>query len=586
MGEGKSIAQTDSWTVAFAFFIFAVFSVGIEKLMHVLKHRVRKKRTLLKVIRKAEEEFFLLGTVSLIILTFEEMLIANSCVDSSTFKPHVWALCPAEDTSTGYGYGNNMYAYNPPPPAGYSGRKLLAPSSSDGPCPEGQEPFLSQAVLHQVHHFIFFLAISHVVYSACVLSLGRKRLRALLDDRKAHIKLTMEKVGKMANVPHHELHRAMRERREKNDAASTSTTAADRRGPEVAPAEELKTDRELSVDIVSFTADALTGDLTDAEATAMVSRKSGKYTKSTRTVIRNSNTERKWPSLYETLGVTVPNTTLIRMELLFLRTHNIRSVKFDFSSYALQCIESHSEETLGMSPGRWLLASVILIMWGPIEEINLIISLVSLGLILFLAAWLRRGVDLILAAEKSGTKVSADMFLFGRPRLLEDTFILIIFQQAFHVATWIFGAWQVGVAMKGYECYYGTPYSVAVSFGTMVVSLLLGGYVILPLQALEAQLSDHFRADLMGSHMKAMMKDLAERMERRRTGTRLFRTEEDAILHIQRAFRARKERYLENAAKIAMVDVTASKRKRRLGGGSSLGEGAKSADVKVDIPPP
>ena len=426
-----------------------------------------------------------------------------------------------------------------------------------------------------MHHFIFFLAISHVVYSACVLSLGRKRLQALLDDRKAHIKLTMEQVGKMANVPHHELHQAMRERQEKHAA-----TAADGHGPEAAPAEERKTERKRSVDIVSFTADALTGDLTDAEATAMVSRKSGK------SVIRDSNTKRKWPSLYETLGVTVPNTTLIRMELLFLRTHNIRSVKFDFSSYALQCIESHSEETLGMSPGRWLLASVILIMWGPIEEINLIISLVSLGLILFLAAWLRRGVDLILAAEKSGTKVSADLFLFGRPRLLEDTFILIIFQQAFHVATWIFGAWQVGVGLKGYDCYYGTPYSVAVSFATMVVSLLLGGYVILPLQALEEQLSDHFRVDLMGSHMKTMMKDLAATMERRRKGTRLFRTEEDAILHIQRAFRARKERYLENAAKIAMVDVTVSKRKRRLRGGSSLGEGAKSADFKVDIPPP
>jgi mlo protein len=54
----------------------------------------------------------------------------------------------------------------------------------------------------------------------------------------------------------------------------------------------------------------------------------------------------------------VPETTLLCFELLFLRTHNIQSHKFDFATYVLECIEANSSEMLGMSPGRWLIATV------------------------------------------------------------------------------------------------------------------------------------------------------------------------------------------------------------------------------------
>jgi mlo protein len=50
----------------------------------------------------------------------------------------------------------------------------------------------------------------------------------------------------------------------------------------------------------------------------------------------------------------VPNSTLLSFELLFLRTHNIRSHHFDFANFVLECIEANSSETLGMSPGRWV----------------------------------------------------------------------------------------------------------------------------------------------------------------------------------------------------------------------------------------
>ena len=59
----------DSWNVLFL--IYAVLSVGIEHGVHWIKTKVKGKKTLMLVIRKAEEELFLLGTVSFLLLVFE-----------------------------------------------------------------------------------------------------------------------------------------------------------------------------------------------------------------------------------------------------------------------------------------------------------------------------------------------------------------------------------------------------------------------------------------------------------------------------------------------------------------------------------
>ena len=63
MGEGKSFAETDSWAVCVAFVIFAVISTLVQNFVYYLKHHVfNDKKTLLRVLYKAEEELFLLGT--------------------------------------------------------------------------------------------------------------------------------------------------------------------------------------------------------------------------------------------------------------------------------------------------------------------------------------------------------------------------------------------------------------------------------------------------------------------------------------------------------------------------------------------
>ena len=113
------------------------------------------------VVHKAEEELFLLGTVSFL-LVFEESIINNSCVDSSIFDGDNWALCHKAKYGY-YGSGNTR------PAAALAQEKHGAVGGGDGICPDGEE-LLQRRALQHVHIFIFLLAISHVLYTAATLT--------------------------------------------------------------------------------------------------------------------------------------------------------------------------------------------------------------------------------------------------------------------------------------------------------------------------------------------------------------------------------------------------------------------------------
>ena len=525
MGAGKSFAETDSWTVALLFVTFALLSVVIEKLVHWLKHVwAYGRKTLLEVIHKGEEELFLLGTVSFILLVLEEMIIKGSCVDSSsTFAPSTWAICPPK-----------AKAY------GYTGRHLTGGAGAGGgTCPEGQEPFFSQALLHQVHLFIFFLAISHVLYSASTLYLGKRRLVVLLRKRKAHMEKTMGKIAKAVGSDAHCLVAVPSKKgsMKVHPAATPDDSVVETSGDSIV---SITIDKQGSVeekkplkksasdaDIAQATAAALKGQDGSGESRSLAQR------------------------LGEISGFSLPETTLVCFEILFMRTHNIQSHKFDFADFILECIEADSSDILGMSPSRWLIATLLILFWGIVDEIHLIVSLVSLVALVAIAAKLRRTVMRIIEIERKGGAVTDDLFWFRRPQLIEEIFTVILYQQAFHIASWLFGAWQIGVGST-YACYYGVNVSVWLSSVIIAVSFILGGYVILPLQALVSQMSGRFREELLGPHIKAVMKEMTARMKARRRPKR-FATQEEATIAIQRAFRARRARNLEKAAKIAMM---------------------------------
>jgi len=576
MASGKSFAETDSWAVAIAFIVFAFLSVLIDKAVRWLKHTLHAKPTLLKVVHKAEGELFLLGSVSLILLVFEDILVEHTCVKSSRFNGEEWAMCPYASIS-----GSTRR------------RNLKASYEDESSCDDDAEPFLSRAVLHQVHLFLFFLALAHVCYTTATLALGRRRLRKMMRKRNRHIEKTMMKVSQLTSTDAHVLVDRMISRQSvlrpkgiddadadgdgnANESRGASSDARPEPEPEESgetrrpPSSYAETDASLkgegSVEnITRLAADALRGD-----GVALARRRDhfrDGLSRSSKRLFDNraagdgdgvfSAFGLKRLALTETfvaerLGARLPEATLIRFELHFLRQHNVRSLKFDFPEYVLACVDWDSSDTLGMSPGRWSIATVIILLMGPYENINLLVSFVSLITLLGLAMWLKSRVDYVLMTEKTGGFVSdASLFLLSKPRLVKDAFVAILYQQSFHVASWIFGMWQVGVGER-YGCYYGETWSVAVSGITVLISLVVGGYIILPLDALVSQMSGQFRSELLDPDVAAAVTRLAATLERRRRRRR-FATKESAAIHIQRTFRQRKRINLDRAAKVALL---------------------------------
>jgi len=182
----------------------------------------------------------------------------------------------------------------------------------------------------------------------------------------------------------------------------------------------------------------------------------------------------------------------------------------------MQCIESNSSETLGMSPARWLIATVLILVWGPWREMNLVVSLISLASLIGIAVVLSRRVDALLRIEREVGQVTDDIFLFRRPQLLEEIMVVVMYQQAFHIASWLFGWWNVGSAWDGYNCYYGEGWGLAVSVLVVATSLSIGGYVILPLQALTSQMTpSKLKGDLLGPHVKGALDFMMRRKKTR-----------------------------------------------------------------------
>ncbi|CAN6353029.1 unnamed protein product [Urochloa humidicola] len=66
----------------------------------------------------------------------------------------------------------------------HSGR-VLSEAGMKTKCPDGKVSLISINALHQLHIFIFFLAVFHVCYSAITMALGRAKIRAWKEWEKA-----------------------------------------------------------------------------------------------------------------------------------------------------------------------------------------------------------------------------------------------------------------------------------------------------------------------------------------------------------------------------------------------------------------
>ncbi|KMZ56963.1 MLO-like protein 6 [Zostera marina] len=179
----KSLEETPTWAVAVVCFILVAISLVIEKLLHHLGTYLLKKnkRSLYESLEKVKAELMLLGFISLL-LTITQDSISDICVPKSIGAS--WHPC----TDNG-GYSSSKMQGDFPGQrrllqTNTSGttttaslRRVLASSGEDVCTKKGKVALVSTYAIHQLHIFIFCLAIVHVLYCIITMILGRLKLK-------------------------------------------------------------------------------------------------------------------------------------------------------------------------------------------------------------------------------------------------------------------------------------------------------------------------------------------------------------------------------------------------------------------------
>nr|XP_043631236.1 MLO protein homolog 1-like [Erigeron canadensis] len=194
----RSLEQTPTWAVALVCAVFVIISVIIEHGVHSLGKLFQKKqkKAMLEALEKMKAELMLLGFLSLL-LTVGTKYVAKICVPEKI--GYKMLPCKAE-----HFISNNNGTKDSGGKGGSSGnngddegddnhrrkllflaatqemitRRVLAGDAENVPkCKEGMVPMISYSAVHQLHIFIFILAVFHVLYSVVIIGLGFAKMK-------------------------------------------------------------------------------------------------------------------------------------------------------------------------------------------------------------------------------------------------------------------------------------------------------------------------------------------------------------------------------------------------------------------------
>ncbi|KAF3791738.1 MLO-like protein 1 [Nymphaea thermarum] len=127
----------------------------------------RSEKSLYEAVLKVKEELMLLGFISLLLTVFQGR-ISRMCIPRS-YLHHMLPCRKEDDRRPGDGDEPGHFQV-----MGAAMRHLLADTESEKHCEaeHGEVQLLSLAAIHQLHIFIFILAITHVVLSVVTICFG------------------------------------------------------------------------------------------------------------------------------------------------------------------------------------------------------------------------------------------------------------------------------------------------------------------------------------------------------------------------------------------------------------------------------
>uniref|UniRef100_A0A0E0L2L8 MLO-like protein n=1 Tax=Oryza punctata TaxID=4537 RepID=A0A0E0L2L8_ORYPU len=147
-----------------------LISLAAERCLHYLGKTLKRKnqKPLYEALLKVKEELMLLGFISLLLTVFQG-LIQRTCI------PPRWTVhmlpCQREVSATKEHVAAAQIV-------GRIGRRLLSEGGAGAELcqKKGKVPLLSLEAIHQLHIFIFVLAITHVIFSVSTMLLGGAKI--------------------------------------------------------------------------------------------------------------------------------------------------------------------------------------------------------------------------------------------------------------------------------------------------------------------------------------------------------------------------------------------------------------------------
>ncbi|XP_050242922.1 MLO-like protein 6 isoform X1 [Quercus robur] len=176
---GQSLEQTPTWAVAVVCFVLVVVSIIIEHVIHLIGKwlTMRHKSALYEALEKIKSELMLLGFISLL-LTVGQGPISSICITKAVGA--TWHPCNKnqekklnKDEENGHRRLLTISDFG----GGGDTRRVLAAAGYDKCADKGKVSFVSAKGIHQLHIFIFVLAVFHVLYCIITLALGKAKMR-------------------------------------------------------------------------------------------------------------------------------------------------------------------------------------------------------------------------------------------------------------------------------------------------------------------------------------------------------------------------------------------------------------------------
>ncbi|KAK8671638.1 hypothetical protein V6N13_038228 [Hibiscus sabdariffa] len=154
--KARSLEETPTWAVAVVCFVLVLISIFIEHAIHVVGKWLKKrhKTSLYEALEKVKAELMLMGFISLLLTVFQGP-ISEICIPKHI--ANTWHPCNKKTEAS-------KYSEKIP------GRKLVEFS-------DGKAALVSSYGIHQLHIFIFVLAVCHILYCIIIYALGRTKMR-------------------------------------------------------------------------------------------------------------------------------------------------------------------------------------------------------------------------------------------------------------------------------------------------------------------------------------------------------------------------------------------------------------------------